>query len=335
MRKTLFVAVLCLLCCGFFLKNYSLDSLKFQDTSLSRGPSFVETLTPEVASDLKYFGFFADGMEGVGKGDYIESTGAVANIHFVSVESLDRMAEKIKLAIRLKSKVILMLEGYFFDWQTVRLRQDYKVYVATLKKYLSDHNLTDSILGIYIIVEPYWKNENSSQKLTQQQVYDNLKTAATEVQNNFKSKLIISTEGYPILDQFVSTGQWLGFPSEYNWIAVNCYLAFGEPCNTDDKYENYIKILHSKLSGSHQHLIFTLDNYIDSRTSMTPVIQNALTNRVKFQHNLAIKYGAKALVSFLFQSSASDHLTGLIDIPGLQATVFDLATSVTQKRPLK
>lgn len=306
------------------LQNDSATSAQ-DSNQIQLGPRISLSATA-ANSQLRYFGFFADGMEHEGSGNYINETSVVANVHFVSADTPDGLTPKIRLAAARSSKVFIMAEGLLFDWQTVRLQQNYKANLANLRKHLVDKGLIGSVIGFYVIDEPYFKNSVASNKLTDQEVYNNLKTAAIEINKVFGSPIIISSEAFPILDQYVKTGQWLAFPEEYSWLAINCYLAFAATCDTEAKYENYVKALQSTLKGS-QRVFMTLDNYYNINPDAS--IESKLIERTKFQVKLALKYDSPALISFLYQG-ASDRV-GVENLPALKDYIFNLASSITGK----
>lgn len=312
-------------------QNCSAQKLQSGSANSSQGSSMIH-LDPKLLSassvnpNLRYFGFFADGMEHEGSGNYINETSEVANIHFVNADTLDGLTPKIRLAAARNSKVIIIAEGYLFDWKTVRLQQNYKSNLASLKKHLVDNGLMGTVIGFYVIDEPYFNNSLTTNKLTEQEVFDNLKSAAVEINKVFGSPIIISSEAFPALDQYMKTGQWLAFPEEYNWLAINCYLAFGAICDTEVKYENYVKALRSTLRGN-QRVFMTLDNYFNINADST--IEKKLIERTKFQYKLALQYDSPALVSFLYQG-ASDRVA-VSNLPALREYVFNLASSITGK----
>ncbi|MBC7741982.1 MAG: hypothetical protein H7061_07290 [Bdellovibrionaceae bacterium] len=289
-------------------------------------PAPTPTPTPNPTNGINYFGFFADGMEHEGTGNYINETSPVANLHFVNADTLEGLTVKIKQAVSKNSKVIIIAEGYLFDWQTVKLQANYKSNILNLRNHLASNNLLSAVVGFYMIDEPYFKNSVATNQISEQEVFNNLRSAAIEVTNNFGNTAIVSTEAFPTLDKFMSTGQWLGFPTEYNWLAFNCYLTYGLTCSTEQKYSNYITAFRSKMSGN-QRLFLTLDNY----TNINPVasMQAQLIARSQFQHQLALQYNAVALVSFMYQG-ASDRL-GVQNMPELRNYVFNLASSITGK----
>lgn len=312
-------------CSPQFLNGKAAGLLDQKNSSRSKSLDFLKGAS--LNSNLRYFGFFADGMEHEGSGNYISETAEVANIHFISADSVEGLTEKIKLAASRNSQVVILVEGFLFDWQTLQLQKNYKTNLANLKNHLVQNNLLGSVLGFYVVDEPYFKNSVAQAKLSDQNVFNNLKAAATEINSVFGSpQILITSEAVPTLDKYMASGQWLGFPSEISWVAVNCYLAFGSMCDTPAKYESYVSALHSTLQ-SNQHLFLTLDNYTNKNSDV--IMENKLVERTKFQIQLAVRYDAVALVSFIYQS-APDR-SGLTELPALRSFVFDLASSITGK----
>ncbi|MBC7742009.1 MAG: hypothetical protein H7061_07425, partial [Bdellovibrionaceae bacterium] len=283
-------------------------------------------------SSIKYFGFFADGMAGVGTGNYISETSKVPNINFISSENISGLGSKIEAAAKGGNKVVIIAEAYLFNWQTVELQSNFKTNLYTLKNYLDTNGYADNVAGFYMVDEPYFKNVTAKSPLSEQQVYNNLQEAAAQMNQIFGSKIIMVTEAYPTFDKYLETGKWLGFPPEYNWIAVNCYLVYGSICDTDEKYTKYVTALNSKLVAN-QQIILTLDNYLNSVPGANAGPENKLIARTKLQIALAQKFNSPALISFLYQSQINENesLVGLNNLPNLKDYIFKLATTITGK----
>ena len=317
-------------------KNFNLASNDSPSVNPSNDSSFVapETVATlnSITSNLRYFGFFADAMQGAGIGNYIDSTSMVANIHFISGDTPNLIAGKVRQAKNQNNKAVLMLENHIFNWQTVELQANYVNNLSSIYGELKIQGLLDTVLGIYVIDEPYLKNKIAKSPLTEQQVFNGLKIAADAILNTFGTKVILASEAYPIIDDSLSSGSWLAFPENYNWLAVNCYLAFGSVCDTNEKYEKYVSTLASHLNTTkNQHMFLTIDNYWNSDAAKTTEIQRKLITRVNFQVELAKKYNAVALVSFLYQSVPAENLFGLVEMPNLKDYVFGIAALITGK----
>ncbi len=299
--------------------------------SLNSPNSSYNALTiSQNGTSLKYFGFFADAMTN----SYISETSAVANIHFVQGSNVSDVAAKVKLAANANDLAVIMVQPLIFTWQSARLSADYKTTIQQLYQTLLNQQLLGSVLGFYVIDEPYWENVSFNVNDSNQQVYNNLQLAAQELNSVFGNKIIIATEATPTMDKFIAGNPWPGFPPEYNWVAVNCYLAQGPTCDTNEKFINYTSALFSTMTNKpNQNLIFTLDNYWNSDAGKTATIQQQLIQRTQLQYNLAVQYNSPALISFIYQSipSSSDNLVGLMDMPLLKHEIFDLARSITQK----
>ena len=91
--------------CSQKISSYQPTSTSEQVTALRRS---AKNGAASGLQNLQYFGFFADGMEHEGSGNYIEATSEVANIHFVSADTLDALTSKIRLAASRNSKVIIL-----------------------------------------------------------------------------------------------------------------------------------------------------------------------------------------------------------------------------------
>lgn len=275
------------------------------------------------------FGYFADAMTGVGKGDYLTETAAAgANVHFVSGE-VHEIAQKMRKVKSLNSSAILMLQNQIYDWKTVRLQANSEYRVREVRDLLQTEGTLSSVVGIYVIDEPYFINDLSkgSDKLDPSIVYQNLSSGADLVKKYFGNNvLILSSEAYPILDSHLIKNNWPAFPPNYNLIAVNCYLSFGPICDTEAKYRKYIDILASALK-SNQRLFLTLDNYWPTTASTSATIQQSLIARTNLQVQIAKEKNITVLVSFLYQSQPAevDPLYGLESMPTLFSHVRNIS----------
>lgn len=283
----------------------------------------------------RIFGFFADAATGVGRGDYIENTHPYANVHFVNGESLDEVSEKVKKVKSLNSSAILMVQNYLYDWHTVRLQIRAEFNIRTLADRLKKDGTLSTVKGIYIIDEPYWNNENnlslpgrnSQDYLQPSTVFKNLKDGADLILKYFGSDvLILSSEAYPILDTHIEKGGWMGFPENYNLIAMNCYVMYATVCDTELKYRKYIDALASSLRPQ-QRMFLTLDNYWGNVDRDSRGVQQLLIDRTALQLRIAKEKNINVLVSFLYQTSltSSETLYGLDSMPLL----FDYVKSVS------
>ncbi|MFP5519266.1 MAG: hypothetical protein ACLGGX_05140 [Bdellovibrionia bacterium] len=302
---------------GFFSDMRAVTNNNFIKLDTSTG---IKNIPPS-------FAFFADAMDGVGSGNHISETSPHANIHFVISNSPQNFIEKLKQIKTINSKSFLMLQGYIFEWKSVKINADADSRLKELKSTLAAEDLLDVVVGIYLIDEPYWVDSLQSQPLGFKQVYDNLKIAAELVQKHFgKEVLLLSSEAYPVLDTHIANGNWPGFPEQFDLLAVNCYLAFGVACDGQSKYKKYIDALESALKIN-QRQFLTLDNFWNNESQITTTLQNKLIERTKYQVNLAKEKKIPLLVSFLYQSQPSniDNLVGLDQMPLL----FDYVASVS------
>lgn len=305
-------------CSKFYVDQSINASADANEISTSRS---LESLSTN--SNLRYFGYFADGSEGVGTGNYIAETGRTANLHMIDGGG-ESFFKKIQLAKEKNSKVIISLYSFLFRVNGVRLQNEYLQNLVKLKSDLNARNLLDVIFGFYVVDEPYWNNSRQSNALSDQSVFSNLQTAARAIKQVFGPQAItLASEAYVPLQK-----PWLGFPAEYDWLAVNCYLAFGPICQTEESYRKLVNQFSQHLLPN-QRLFLTLDNYWSSMP--TPAVEKMLFERTLFQQNLALEYKAIALISFLYQNVPEGQLYGLISMNELRAHVERLAMSITGK----
>ncbi len=280
---------------------------------------FVKNI--QAASDVKYFGFWGDAMDHTGNGNYINETSGASNVHFVSA-SLDSGASedwrnKVIQAQSKNNKVILMLEGGMFNWASLVLSSSRYSNLQSLKTKLA--GLEDSIVGVYLIDEPLWKNSTSSQRLTEKEVFDNLESAASLVKQYFPGVAVALTEAAPAVNQGTK------FPSSVDWIGVNCYAYYDE-CKTPEMLDTLYNFVAKNLLPN-QKMIFTLEGHWLSRAEgLTSVTQQKLIKRSTEILRFAAKYPAVGFFPFLYQSQ--NETIGTAEMPLLKDYLFKLGQKV-------
>ncbi|MBL7545447.1 MAG: hypothetical protein JNL11_16625 [Bdellovibrionaceae bacterium] len=288
---------------------------------------------PSLSSEFKFLSFLGDGLtKGIGDIDLIDDSKNYSNTFFIKDDDLEKVVEKLRRAALLKKKTIIMLEDIIFDWKSgkpVEIQSNYLASIEQLFHLISSSGLLDTVIGFYVIDEPYLKNMSATRKLTQQAVYQNLKNVGLSIKNIFKNKKLLVAEGYPVLDEFFKNGIWPGFPSEYDYVGLSCYIHFSGVCDTESSYRKYIQGIYSKLDkSSGQKIFIVLDNYWGvPLADQKKQIQDRLIERVKLQFQLASEYNSAGLVSFLYQSINSESLVGLNDMIYLKSVTTKLSAN--------
>ncbi len=265
----------------------------------------------QLSGDIRYFGFWGDALNGVGTGDYIQETASAANVHFIGVNSdygiTQAWSDKVSAARSKGNKSILMLESVLFQWASSNPHPYRASLMNNLKSVLAGQE--SSIVGIYLIDEPFWKNSLNTKPLSDDQVYANLADAAKFVKQHFPNAVVITTEAAPVVQS-----KNIQMPQEIDWIGVNCYAYYAE-CTTVEQLDGLYTRLKNALK-SHQKMIFTLDGHWSSLTGIDASTgATRLVNRNKDILKLIPKYPTIALFPFIYQSHGPEGIIGTRDLP--------------------
>jgi hypothetical protein len=285
-------------------------------------PAPVIAPNPSTDKSIKYFGYWGDGMRGVGNGNYINETSAVSNVHFISAnldgETSDEWITKVTQARNNNGKVILMVEGGLFKWQTLEPAINNTTNIRMLDAKLA--GLRDSIIGVYLVDEPYYKNITAKNPLSETQVYNNIKEAATLMKFFFPSAAVILTEAAPaVLDGSVR------FPAEVDWIGVNCYSYYTECKTVTDLESLYHKLADNFLPN--QKMVFTLDGlWMVKAEATTSATQNAIIKRDQDILRLSTQFNTIAFFPFIWQSN--DDMVGTEDMPLVKAYLNKIGSDI-------
>ena len=270
------------------------------------------------AAGPSVFGFWGDGLKGVGSGNYINQTASASNVHFVSA-SFDNGAneewrQKVQQAKDNNSKVILMLEAAVFQWASLQPSASAQFNLNSLKGKLA--GLEDVILGVYLIDEPYWKNSSATKVLTHDEVYNNIQYVSALIKQTFPNTTIMLTEAAPV----IGAGD-IKFPSNVDWIGANCYLYYTE-CKTVTELEN----LYNQISKNflpNQKMLFTLEGHWMNQTEgRTQLQQEKLIRRNQEILKLSSHYNTAAYFPFIYQSDG--EMLGTEEMPYLKSYLFNL-----------
>lgn len=109
--------------------------------------------------------------------------------------------------------------------------------------------LEDSIIGVYLIDGPYWKNSSAKKPLTNAAVLKNLQEAAGLVKQYFPEVAVMLTEAAPV----IGAGN-IRFPANVDWIGPNCYL-YNDECKTIPELENLYHKLAQNFSSEQKMIL--------------------------------------------------------------------------------
>lgn len=297
----------------------------------SRGAGAIAGSASKIAlgsyasTPVPVFGYWGDAMEGSGKGNYIDQTQNVSNVHHISAsfdgETSEEWRTKILQATNNgRNKVILMVEGGIFVWMSAKLAPGRFENMRKLDARLA--GLKHHIMGVYLIDEPFWKNSDLAKenKIPEADVYKNVKEAAELVKFYFPSAKVILTEAAPAV-----LARNIKFPASVDWIGMNCYLYYDE-CKTVEELDDlYRKTAQNLLPN--QKMIFTLDAHWKIKSvGMQKDTQIELIKRNDEIIALSTHYPTAAYFAFLYQSQ--DLASGAEDMPLIKDYFTQMGTNI-------
>jgi hypothetical protein len=267
-------------------------------------PGPLPTPTPTPTAQLKnlYFGYFADGMKGVGTGNYLSETSSRSNVHFISEEPLDYSAwkQKLNLARANNNQVIIMVQHVVYPWGDVIPHANAAERFATFYKEIESYK--DIIIGYYLFDEPYWNNDlRTTNKKTLTEVYDGLQKATQAIKSKHSEAKVILTFAYPEIALNIKV------PTAVDWVGINCYYDFGDNC-TEPKIDSMVNYIKQNMS-SEQKFVLTLDGY-KSTPSNDETTQRKMIDRIKFWLRLTQNLPVAAYFPFIFQDQPAERLYG-------------------------
>ncbi len=265
-------------------------------------PGPTPTPTPTAQFKNLYFGYFADGMKGVGTGNHLSETASRSNVHFINEEPLDYSAwkQKLNLARANNNQVIIMVQHVVYPWADVIPHTNAAERFATFFKEIESYK--DIIIGYYLFDEPYWNNDlRTTNKKTLVEVYEGLQRATHAIKNKHPEAKVILTFAYPEIALNIKV------PTAVDWVGINCYYDYGDHC-TESKIENMVNYIKQNIS-SQQKFILTLDAY-KSTASNDETTQRKMIDRIKFWLRLTKNLPVVAYIPFLFQDQPAERLYG-------------------------
>ena len=167
---------------------------------------------PSGQRKIKYFGYYASQMDGIGVDEDFELLSQSSNLVFISSGELEK---KLALTRKYKMKAIVDIHFYFFD-TNFKLRPDYSTYFAQFENILNAYQ--DVIVAYYVLDEPYILAE--AHGISRDQMKANIELVA----NYLKSK-------YPainlaiIFDATTIKREW-ALPENIDWYGFDCYENF-------------------------------------------------------------------------------------------------------------
>ncbi len=281
------------------------------------------SITSNLYAQVEHFFYFGDAMNGVGNGNYIEQTANSANAHMISAPTSPELSEewlnKIKQAASHGNKSIIIVENLIFQWRQIVLQENAERNLIRFKNLIGKYE--EHILGFYLSDEPYHRNLNSSNTLSDDEVYHNLQEAALLIKKHFPNAIVWLTEAYPVVEPGIK------YPSAVDWIGVNCYAAWSS-C-TEAALIRFYDNLQEGLKP-HQRITFTLDGYWNREGFESDEVQKRLIERNAFFSGLRARYNPIAFVPFIYQSydEGNGNRYGLEKMPQVDLYLRQLSNSI-------
>lgn len=163
------------------------------------------------------FGYYASALDGLG--DFTDEIKDHSNIVNIGSYDINWSVDHIKMAKKKKIKVLLNVFHIFYDYQSYRLRPDYKARWADAVTKLQPYS--DNIVAFYPIDEP--DLVAISQNISQDDMRKSMELVATEIKMNYPKIPIAVIFGFgSITNDFV-------LAKNFDWFGFDCYDGF-EKC---------------------------------------------------------------------------------------------------------
>lgn len=215
------------------------------------GPAESAALDPKAgacqAPHIKFFGYFASAMDGVGSGDYINDISDHSNTAWVA----GNISNKVSKAAKNGMKSIISMRWELFD-EYLDLKSDYQ---AAWEKIASAVQIAgiEHVAAFYPLDEPYWSASQNcvispSNCVTPEQMTKNLATVNALIHKTFPGVpvAVIFAASTVRNDKFV-------IPNGYDWVGFDCYHGTFKDCG-GRSMSWYVERLRSKLVAN-QRLI--------------------------------------------------------------------------------
>lgn len=266
-------------------------------------------------STLQYFGYWGLGMYGLNGN--ISTASDHSNLVFVSDVTFAALEVKIKQAESLKLQSMIMIQSIMFPWQQFSMYVDWQSRWDQFQASIIT-NHSNSIAGFYIFDEPFHNFDvyyNGTDKEAAALRFNlQLTQLADYIKAKNPGKAIALTYAYIEIEPYVSK---FGIQNSFDWIGMNCYLAFGPVCS-ETNLVKYFSLLNSLRKPQHEFML-TLDAFTSQRVcTIDESKQNEIIDRIDFtlswtQSNIPVV----ALTPFLYQEvhDPSEDLCGDSTMP--------------------
>ena len=200
-----------------------------------------------MAPHIKFFGYFASAMDGVGSGDYINDISDHSNIAWIA----GNISNKVSKAARNGMKSIISMRWELFD-EYLNLRSDYQAAWQNIASTVRTAGI-EHVAAFYPLDEPYWTASQNcvispSTCVTPEQMTTNLATVNALIHATFP--------GVPVAVIFAAStlrNNKFVIPNGYDWVGFDCYHGTFEDCG-GRSMSWYVERLRSKLIAN-QRLI--------------------------------------------------------------------------------
>jgi hypothetical protein len=246
-------------------------------------------IRPTVAPGLKYVGYFASAMDGVGTGDYTNEIADHVNVSWIQGNEIT----KLQNASARNMKAIISAFWYLFEIdenKNKRLHPDYRArwaaLAAQIRPYIND------IAAFYPIDEPYWNEPTCSMDIR-----PSIETVISMIKADFPATPVAVLFAVPCVTPE------LIIPIGYDWVGFNCYRSFVDCGNPHQSVPWYARTLLSKMEPS-QKLILAPDGWDGGGTCPSTLpYQNELALRAEQYYGLALSEPRViGLFTFIYQS---------------------------------
>ena len=251
---------------------------------------------------IRQFGYYGSAMITKGSGNYIDEVASSANVSWVHADDPDMIA-KVSESYSKGLGVILMVQGRFFKYRSLDLRDDYEKRFNETWKALAQYRSV--IKGFYVFDEPFHNNGKQGwTDLPEQQVKDNINTVASFLKGIAPNIPTIVVFGG---DQRLETSQFFTdlLPEQVDWIGFDCYLTFLSQfgiCSTSQVQTFLNNFLTKKYP--HQRIVLVPDA-VWRNTYPTSDIDRQVAERLKLYLDFAdTHWQVIAIYPFLYQNSS-------------------------------
>lgn len=249
-------------------------------------------VTPTVVPGLKYYGYFASAMDGVGTGDYTNQIADHANVSWIQGNEITKLQD----ASARNMKGIISLFWYLFKFDEndkpvlhERYRENWAALAAKIRPYIND------IAAFYPIDEPYW---NDKTKTCPMEIRPSIETVISMIKADFPATPVAVLFAVPCVTSD------LIIPIGYDWVGFDCYGSFVGCGGPGQSVPWYATTLLSRMDPNQKMILAPDGTYSD--TCPSPLYQNELALRAEQYYSLALSEPRViGMFTFLYQSDGT------------------------------